>query len=191
MSAAPLPRCCSSRLLAAKASLDFRVCSLQPVSMRQAGLATPPKQRGAPGGSGGGGEAAPASTHLFVGLVEHQGSRRRHLAAISLGPSGLLVSRSSVLAPPQGPQVQQPDQVTAVAAGAGGCCWLGTVAGELLPWQLPGGGAGGGGAAAAEPGGRVHGCSGGGAVTSVCAVPGGEWQLLAATAGGCCTVLAR
>lgn len=116
-----------------------------------------------------------------------------------LGPTGLMVSGSGALELP-GPQPgrrpqaqhaqQQQNQVTALAAAAGGCCWLGTAAGELLPWELAGHG-GAGGMAAAVPGGRVHGCSSRSAVTCAAPLPSGEWQLVAATAGGCCTLLAR
>lgn len=176
--------------------------------MAQAGLTTPVKQRmsagtaaaaGRPAGAAAGAAVGPAasSTHLFVGLVEHRQSGRQQVAAVMLGPSGLLVSSSGALEPPRPqpgrrPQAQQAaqQQVTALAAADGGCCWLGTAAGELLPWDLAGHG-GAGGMAAAVPGGRVHGCSSRSAVTCAAALPSGEWQLVAATAGGCCTLLAR
>lgn len=195
--------CCStvrrSELLAARPSLDWRIRCLQPLSMAQAGLTTPVKQRvsvgvaaaASPSGSGGSGGA-----HLFAGLVEHRQSGRQEVAAVMLGPAGLLVSASGALEPPrpqpgQRPQAQAAQQqVTALAAADSGCCWLGTAGGELLPWELAGHG-GAGGMAASVPGGRVHSCSSRSAVTCAAALPSGEWQLAAATAGGSCTLLAR
>ena len=195
-----------SELLAAQPCLDWRIRCLQPLSMAQAGLTTPVKQRVSAGAAAargaataGAAAAACSSIHLFVGLVEHRQSRRQQVAAVMLGPTGLTVSASGALELPRPqpgcrPQAQQAQaqqqQVTALAAADGGCCWLGTAAGELLPWELAGHG-GAGGMAAAVPGGRLHGCASRSAVTCAAALPSGEWQLVAATAGGCCTLLAR
>lgn len=172
--------------------------------MQQAGLATPAKQRVAAGGAAAAAAAAAAtspssssssSTHLFVGLVQSQRTGRQHVAAVMLGPAGLLVSSGGALEPPrlqpgrrQGAAAVQRD-VTCLTASASGCCWLGTADGELLPWQLAGHDSGG--AVMAVPDGRVHGCCSGGAISSACAMPSGKWKLMACTAGGCCTLLVR
>lgn len=192
---------CRSVLLAARPSATHRVRSLHPVSLAQAGLSTTAKNS-VTEGSTAAAEAAegtePSSVHVFVGLVQHQDTGQQHVAAVMLCAGGLMVSRLSALVPPrlqpERPgrlqlQAQQPDRVSALAA-SGSCCWLGTTAGDLLPWDFSGDSSGSAAAALASPGGRVYGCSSGGAVTAMCAVPSAEWQLVAATAGGTCTVLA-
>ena len=184
---------CRSQLLAVEAHPTFRLRSLQPVTQQQAGLSSPARKPmaladaaavGAGGGLGG--------MHLFMGLAQHRQTGKQLAAAVILSAGRLLVSASSILAPEtllDGRQ-QQPPLVTAVAA-TGGRCWLGTIGGDLLGWNTNNGSPG----AAPAPPDQVQGCSSGGAVVSMCAIPagkpGGVWQSAAATAGGSCTVLAR
>lgn len=175
-----------------KSSHRYSMRSLHPISAALAGLATPVRQRVAAGGAAPP-SPAPSGVHLFVGLARERETGQQHVAAVMLCPSGLMVSSRGALAPPRLQHGRRPvqqhqlaDSVTAVAAAAGGTCWLGTAAGELLPWDLAGGPGSGAAAELAAPGGRVHACSGGGAVTAVCAL---GWRLLAATAGGALVLL--
>ncbi|KAL4440571.1 hypothetical protein ABPG75_003572 [Micractinium tetrahymenae] len=209
----------SSQLLEARMHPTYRLRSLQPVSMAQAGLTTPVLARVAAAGAAAAAtelleRSAADGPHLFVGLVEHKVTRKQHVAAVMLCAGSLQVSSSGAVAPPPEPapgrltsaavaaaqqQLQRQREVTAVAAPPGSrCCWLGTAAGELLAWDMRTGRAGGSGfaaAAAAEgPGGRgrVQACHSRDLVASACALPGGgEWGVVAGTAGGCCTLLAR
>lgn len=190
----------------------YRLRSLQPVSMAQAGLTTPVKVRG-----GAAGSSSADGPHLFVGLAEHKVTRKQHVAAVMLCAGSLQVSSSGAVAPLPEPaagrptsaaaaaaqqRLQREREVTAVAAPVGGNrCWLGTAAGELLAWEMRTGRSGGSsgcvaGSAAAveEPSGqgRVQACSSRSLVASACALPGdSQWSLVAGTAGGCCTLLAR
>lgn len=185
-----LPPACRSQLLAVEVHPTFRLRTLQTITLQQAGLSIhawkPAAAAAAAGGGGLGG------VHLCMGLVQHRQTGKQHAAAVILSAGRLLVSESSILAPEtllDGRQ-QQPPVVTAVAA-TGGRCWLGTVGGELLGWNTNIGSKD----AAPAPPDRVQGCSSGGAIASMCAIPdgktGGVWHIAAATAGGSCTVLAR
>lgn len=198
---------------------SYRLRSLQPVSMAQAGLTTPVKARVAAAGAAAAAtqpleRAAADGLHLFVGLAEHKATGKRHVAAVMVCAGSLQVSSSGAVAPPPEPALgrptsaaaaaarqlqQQQREVTAVAAPAGSrCCWLGTAAGEMLAWDMQAGRAGSGGLAAAASGGdpsrqgRVQACNSRGLIASACTLLGGsDWGVAAGTAGGCCTLLVR
>lgn len=198
----PLAPARSCELLVARASGTYRLRSLHPISMQQAGLATPLKQRverggAAPAPAAAAGPSTSTSTQLFVGMMQHRQSGEEQVGAVMLSRSGLSVSacRLEAQPPPQAggrPQQRQRPERRPAATGvalAGGRCWVGTSGGDLLAWDAHSG--------------AVQGCCrcGSGPVASLCAVPApdggseeagaGGWQLASATAGGACTVLAR